>query len=111
MVNREQRWLPYLAPLLPLAMPVPLGLGVPEDGFPYPWTVCRRLAGEDLAEQRVVDRTTLPSASDDSSPRPATSTQLGGQCRCERSRSAAAMMTSAYTILSLANNGEVEAKR
>ena len=55
MVAKEQRWLPRLAPLLPLAVPVPLGFGAPADGFPYPWTVCQWLAGEDLAEGPDVD--------------------------------------------------------
>ena len=31
---REQQWLPQLAPLLPLAVPVPLAHGVPGEGFP-----------------------------------------------------------------------------
>src|SRR5262245_32566918 len=33
-VVREQRWLPYLGPKLPLAVPQPLALGVPGQGFP-----------------------------------------------------------------------------
>ena len=55
MVAKEQRWLPRLAPLLPLAIPVPLGFGAPAEGFPYPWSVCPWLAGEDLAEEPDVD--------------------------------------------------------
>ncbi|HXW79740.1 MAG TPA: aminoglycoside phosphotransferase family protein [Acidimicrobiales bacterium] len=55
MASKEQQWLPRLAPLLPLAIPVPLGLGVPDDRFPYPWTVCRWLAGQDLVQRPVAD--------------------------------------------------------
>ncbi|MFJ6695805.1 aminoglycoside phosphotransferase family protein [Streptomyces sp. NPDC091272] len=45
---KEQRWLPLLAPELPLAVPVPLGLGrpSPELGYPYEWSVTRWLEGE-----------------------------------------------------------------
>ncbi len=38
-VDTEQRWLPRLAPHLPLQVPVPLGLGAPGEGFPMPWSV------------------------------------------------------------------------
>jgi aminoglycoside phosphotransferase (APT) family kinase protein len=55
MVDKEQQWLPRLAPLLPLAVPVPLGAGTPDDEFPYPWSVCRWLAGKDLADEPHVD--------------------------------------------------------
>ena len=36
-VEKEQQWLPRLAPLLPLAIPVPLGNGIPSDNYPWPW--------------------------------------------------------------------------
>lgn len=48
-VAAEWRWLPRLAPLLPLAVPVPVALGVPGEGFPYPWLVCRWVPGESAA--------------------------------------------------------------
>jgi aminoglycoside phosphotransferase (APT) family kinase protein len=48
-VEKEQRWLPHLAPLLPLAVPVPLGSGQPAEGYPWPWSVYRWLPGEDAA--------------------------------------------------------------
>src|SRR5262245_40397441 len=38
-VHREQRWLPVLAPHLPLPVPKPLAQGEPAEGFPYPWSV------------------------------------------------------------------------
>jgi aminoglycoside phosphotransferase (APT) family kinase protein len=55
MVDNEQQWLPRLAPLLPLAVPEPLGKGAPDDWFPYPWSVYRWLPGKDLADQPDVD--------------------------------------------------------
>jgi aminoglycoside phosphotransferase (APT) family kinase protein len=45
-VTREQRWLPVLAPHLPLPVPTPLAQGEPADGFPYPWSVYGWLPGE-----------------------------------------------------------------
>jgi aminoglycoside phosphotransferase (APT) family kinase protein len=44
-VHREQRWLPFLAPQLPCAVPEPLGRGEPDAGFPLPWSVCRWIPG------------------------------------------------------------------
>lgn len=45
-VEKEQQWLPRLAPLLPVAIPEVLGRGLPGEGFPWPWSVCRWLPGE-----------------------------------------------------------------
>jgi aminoglycoside phosphotransferase (APT) family kinase protein len=45
-VGKEQRWLPVLAPQLPLPIPIPVAKGEPGCGFPYPWTVYRWLEGE-----------------------------------------------------------------
>ena len=53
-VVREQRWLPYLAPRLPLAVPVPLAQGAPGEGYPFPWSVYRWLDG-DRATPRELD--------------------------------------------------------
>ncbi|HEU4428483.1 MAG TPA: aminoglycoside phosphotransferase family protein [Myxococcota bacterium] len=45
-VDREQRWLPKLAPLLPVKIPAPLGRGAPGGGFPWPWSIYGWLEGE-----------------------------------------------------------------
>lgn len=45
-VEREQQWLPLLAPLLPVPVPVPLGKGKPADGYPWDWSIVRWLKGE-----------------------------------------------------------------
>jgi aminoglycoside phosphotransferase (APT) family kinase protein len=45
-VAKEQRWLPVLAPSLPLAVPLPVARGVPEQAFPYPWGVVEWLPGD-----------------------------------------------------------------
>jgi aminoglycoside phosphotransferase (APT) family kinase protein len=56
-VDKEHRWLPVLAPQLPLAIPEPLAKGVPGCGFPRPWSVYRWLAGEHATVERVDDPT------------------------------------------------------
>ena len=45
-VLMEQEWLPRLAPHLPARIPEVLGAGEPAQGYPWPWSVYRRLAGE-----------------------------------------------------------------
>jgi aminoglycoside phosphotransferase (APT) family kinase protein len=54
-VDKEHRWLPRLAPLLPLAIPVPLAKGKPGEGYPWHWSVCRWLEGETATIERIVD--------------------------------------------------------
>jgi aminoglycoside phosphotransferase (APT) family kinase protein len=44
-VAHELRWLPRLAPGLPVPVPEPLGRGEPGEGFPWPWSVYRWLDG------------------------------------------------------------------
>ena len=44
--RKELEWLPRLAPCLPLAVPVPLEVGLPAFGYPWPWAVSRWLDGE-----------------------------------------------------------------
>lgn len=54
-VEKEQRWLPRLAPFLPLPIPVPLAMGVPGDGYPWHWSVYRWLEGETATIERIAD--------------------------------------------------------
>ena len=42
----DQRWLPVLAPHLPLSIPVPVALGRPGEGYPWPWLVVPWIAGQ-----------------------------------------------------------------
>ncbi|MFJ8578080.1 aminoglycoside phosphotransferase family protein [Micromonospora sp. NPDC093277] len=55
-VEKEQRWLPLLAPRLPLAVPVPLAEGSPGEGYPFPWSVRRWIDGETAAAERIGDQ-------------------------------------------------------
>ena len=54
-VEREQTWLPRLAPQLPLPVPEPLAQGEPAEGYPYPWSVLRWLDGEPATTAAVTD--------------------------------------------------------
>ncbi|MER5265141.1 aminoglycoside phosphotransferase family protein [Actinosynnema sp. NPDC002837] len=54
-VEKEHRWLPVLAPSLPVPVPVPLALGAPGAGYPFPWSVRRWLAGRTASPERVED--------------------------------------------------------
>jgi aminoglycoside phosphotransferase (APT) family kinase protein len=44
-IKNEQRWLPWLAPRLPLPIPYPERTGVPAHGYPYSWSVVPYLPG------------------------------------------------------------------
>lgn len=54
-VEKERRWLPRLAPHLPLTIPVPLAKGEPGEGYPWPWSVCPWLEGENATVDRIRD--------------------------------------------------------
>jgi aminoglycoside phosphotransferase (APT) family kinase protein len=45
-VDKDIRWLPVVAPLLPVAIPVPLAKGTPAEGYPWEWGVYRWLEGD-----------------------------------------------------------------
>lgn len=45
LIETEQRWLPELAPVLPLPVPVPLRKGRPSAGYPWPWSVVPWIEG------------------------------------------------------------------
>jgi aminoglycoside phosphotransferase (APT) family kinase protein len=45
LIAHEQRWLPVLAPVLPLPVPAPVRVGHPAEGFPWQWSVVPYLPG------------------------------------------------------------------
>lgn len=45
-IEKEQRWIPYVAPHLPVAVPEVVAVGEPGFGYPEKWSVVRFLAGE-----------------------------------------------------------------
>jgi aminoglycoside phosphotransferase (APT) family kinase protein len=54
-VEKEQQWLPRLAPHLPLSVPLPLGSGVPAEDYPWPWSIYRWLDGDNATIDRMAD--------------------------------------------------------
>jgi aminoglycoside phosphotransferase (APT) family kinase protein len=54
-VEKEQHWLPRLAPHLPLPIPIPLAMGQPAAGYPWHWSVYRWLDGEIATIKRIAD--------------------------------------------------------
>ena len=51
----ERQWLLRLAPLLPLAIPVPLAIGTPAHNYPWDWSVYRWLEGEDATRAPIAN--------------------------------------------------------
>jgi aminoglycoside phosphotransferase (APT) family kinase protein len=54
-ISNEQRWLPGLAPRLPLPIPSPERTGVPGCGYPYSWSVVPYLPGVPAAQASSFD--------------------------------------------------------
>jgi aminoglycoside phosphotransferase (APT) family kinase protein len=54
-VDKEQQWLPALAPRLPLPIPVPLAKGHPDADYPFSWSIYRWLHGEPASADRISD--------------------------------------------------------
>lgn len=54
-VEKEHRWLPELAPQLPLPIPSPIAQGTPGEGYPWPWSIYRWLEGEPAATAPIAD--------------------------------------------------------
>lgn len=58
---KEAEWLPKLAPLLPLDIPEPIAMGSPAEEYPFEWSICRWLPGNnangtiDDLDQAAVD--------------------------------------------------------
>lgn len=53
--DTEREWLPRLAPHLPLPIPVTVATGEPGEGYPWRWSVCRWLEGENPSIERLAD--------------------------------------------------------
>jgi aminoglycoside phosphotransferase (APT) family kinase protein len=54
-VAREHRWLPRLAPHLPLPIPTPLARGKPGPGYPWPWSVYDWIEGTPVSTATISD--------------------------------------------------------
>ena len=51
----EQRWLPQLAPRLPLPIPAPVFAGKPSAGYPWAWSICPWLPGDAASHSPPAD--------------------------------------------------------
>jgi aminoglycoside phosphotransferase (APT) family kinase protein len=54
-LEKERKWLPRLAPRLRVAVPIPLAEGMPDEGYPFTWSVYQWLEGENATIDRVTD--------------------------------------------------------
>ena len=54
-LEHERKWLPRLAPSLPLAVPLPLAEGRPGDDYPFTWSIYGWLPGETASPDRIRD--------------------------------------------------------
>ena len=54
-VEKEQQWLPRLAPLLPLSIPAPVAIGEPGEGYPWRWSIYQWIGGGTAALERIAD--------------------------------------------------------
>jgi len=60
LIGHEQRWLPELAPQLPLPIPTPVRTGRPADGYPWHWSIVHWFKG-----RMALDDPPLPEAAGD----------------------------------------------
>jgi aminoglycoside phosphotransferase (APT) family kinase protein len=56
LIDHELRWLPVLAPALPLPVPAPVRAGRASGGYPWAWSVCRWLPGVVAEQATLTDR-------------------------------------------------------
>ena len=54
-VDKEHKWLPQLAPRLPLSIPVTIAMGQPAKGYPWHWSVYQWLKGENATVGPIED--------------------------------------------------------
>jgi aminoglycoside phosphotransferase (APT) family kinase protein len=54
LIEHEQRWLPEIAARVPLPVPRPLRIGVPDDSYRAPWSVVPWLTGRPASESPLL---------------------------------------------------------
>ncbi|GAA0805360.1 phosphotransferase [Spirilliplanes yamanashiensis] len=62
LLAHELRWLPGLAPRLPLPVPAPVAAGRPGEGYPWPWSVAPYLPGDTATDTPPADPAAAASA-------------------------------------------------
>ncbi|WP_419876998.1 aminoglycoside phosphotransferase family protein [Brevibacillus centrosporus] len=58
-VEKEHKWLPSMASMLPLPIPTPIAMGMPALDYPWRWSVNRWLEGDNAVNEPIGD---LPHA-------------------------------------------------
>lgn len=56
-VEKEQKWLPFLAQKLSWPIPSPLAKGTPTKDYPFPWSIYKWIEGETVTRENVTDLT------------------------------------------------------
>lgn len=54
-VDKEQHFLPRLAPHVPVDIPTPLARGVPDEACPFSWSVYRYVSGDPATRENIRD--------------------------------------------------------
>lgn len=54
-VEKEHKWLPILAPLLPVQIPAPIAMGNATKRYPWPWSIYHWLEGDTASKERIKD--------------------------------------------------------
>jgi aminoglycoside phosphotransferase (APT) family kinase protein len=54
-IEKEHKWLPQFAPVLPLRIPIPIGLGLPQGSYPSCWSIYSWLEGENASVQQIAN--------------------------------------------------------
>lgn len=54
-IEKEQEWLPKLAPLLPLPIPSPLAIGKPSENYPWKWSIYRWINGQSADRSEIAN--------------------------------------------------------
>ena len=54
-VQKEQYWLPIIAPHLPLAIPQPIAMGLPTEEYPCHWSIYKWLEGDTATYECITD--------------------------------------------------------
>jgi len=59
LIEKERRWLSFLASHLPVSIPEPLAKGTAGEGYPWPWSVCPWLEGDNPDPECLEDADAL----------------------------------------------------
>jgi len=55
LVAHEQRWLPELAVRMPIPIPAPVRVGIPDEHYPWRWSICPWFGGDVAADVELGD--------------------------------------------------------